>query len=404
MRNVQEYLDTLARLPRPYRFIPPAQDRARKRETDVLEASIREFASANLHHLLPWIPLRAHPQIIDEILLRRLMAELDEDSFFLLDNIRIEDTHSVLRTAKTKPVIFCTFHFGSYRLINSLLVSHGFNYVLPVESSNYDGQRHLYLEHSRQCQAHFKSSSQFDVVNAEAPTAALTMARKAKAGWSLLAYLDGNTGVRGAARKDDKMLKVPLLGRPIYARKGLAFLSHFLNLPIVPVFCEILGPVERRFIFHEPIEPPTAGSDRDLYCQQTTERLYALLGSYLKKSSSQWLGWLDMQQYLDLDATIPFDASGNVDQATESEIVASRLVFNHERFGFIVRDGERVLLDKLTYEFLTVPESVYAVLESCKEPVAVTRYMPDSHKETIEQLLSLKLLMPVADSSAARTA
>lgn len=404
MLNAQEYLNALARLPRPYRFIPSTRDRARKRGADALEASIREFASANLHHLLPEIPLRTHPNIIDEILFHRLMAELDEDSFFLLDNTHIEDPHSVLDTAKTKPVIFCTFHFGSYRLINSLLVSRGFNYVLPVESSNYDGQRNLYLEHSRQCQAHFQSNSQFDVVNAEAPTAALAMARKARAGWSLLAYLDGNTGVQGAARKDAKMLKVSLLGRPIYARKGIAFLSHFLKLPIVPVFCEILGPVERRFIFHEPIEPPSTGSDRDVYCQQTTERLYGLFGSYVKKSPSQWLGWLDMQQYLDLDATMPFDAAGNVDQAAESEVVASRLVFNHERFGFIVRDGERVLLDKLTYEFLTVPESVYAVLESCKEPVTVTKYMPDSHKETIEQLLSLKLLTPVADPSAARTA
>lgn len=404
MRNAQEYLDALARLPRPYRFIQRTQDRASQREADLFEANTREFASANLHHLLPEIPLRAHPKIIDEILLHRLMAELDGDGFFLLDNTRIDDPHSALDTAKTEPVIFCTFHFGSYRLINMLLISRSFDYMLPVEDHIYAVQKDDFLGHSQAYQKHFRSTSQFTVVNAEEPTAALAMARKARAGWSLLAYLDGNTGVQGAARKDAKMLKVSLLGQPIYARKGIAFLSHFLKLPIVPVFCETLGPVERRFILHEPIEPPTTGSDRDVYCQQTTKRLYELLGTYLKKSPSQWLGWLDMQQYLDLDATIPFDASGNVDQATESEIVASRLVFNHERFGFIVRDGERVLLDKLTYEFLTVPESVYAVLESCKEPVAVTRYMPDSHKETIEQLLSLKLLMPVADSSAARTA
>ena len=404
MRNVQEYLDALARLPRPYRFIQPVQDRARQREAEIYEANTHEFASANLHHLLPEIPLRVHPKVIDEILLHRLMAELDGDGFFLLDNTHIEDPYSVLDTAKTEPVIFCTFHFGSYRLINMLLISRSFDYMLPVEDHIYAVQKDDFLDHSQAYQKHFRSTSQFTVVNAEEPTAALAMARKARAGWSLLAYLDGNTGVQGAARKDTKMLRISLLGQPMYARKGIAFLSHFLKLPIVPVFCEILGPVERRFIFHEPVEPPTAGSDRDVYCQQTTERLYGLLGAYVKKSPSQWLGWLDMQQYLDLDATMPFDVAGNVDQAAESEVVANRLVFNHERFGFIIRDGERVLIDKLTYEFLTVPESVYAVLESCKEPVTVTRYMPDSHKETIEQLLSLKLLTPVADSNTARTA
>ncbi|MGH8402765.1 MAG: hypothetical protein ACRESO_05110 [Gammaproteobacteria bacterium] len=399
MRNAQQYLDALARLPRPYRLAPPAHDRATRREAEVLEANTRQFASANLHHLLPEIPMREHEKVFDEILLHRLMAELDEDSVFLLDHTRIEDPHSVLNTAKTAPVIFCTFHFGAYRLINMLLISRSFDYLLPVEDHIYTAQKGIFLDHSQGYQKHFRSTSQFSVVNAEEPTAALAMARKARAGWSLLAYLDGNTGVQGAARKDVKMLKIPLLGRPIYARKGIAFLSHFLKLPIVPVFCEITGPVERRLIFHDPIEAPGTGSDREQYCQKTTNQLYALLGTYLKKSPSQWLGWLDMQQYLDLDATTPFETVEIMEPSTQAdaEVVASRLMFNHERFGFIVRDGERVLLDKLTYEFLSVPESVCAVLDACREPVAVTRHMPEEHRETIEQLLSLNLLSPVTD-------
>lgn len=404
MRNAQEYLDTLARLPRPYRFMPPAHGRAQRRESDLIEANTREFASANLHHLLPEIPLRAHPQIIDEILLHRLMAELDGAGFFLLDKTQVEDPHSVLTTAQTRPVVFCTFHLGSYRLITMFLIKHGLNFLVPLE--DYSNQQPDISSLLQSFQREFASPAEFKLVNAEEPTAALAMARKARVGWSLLAYIDGNTGVQGAARKDAKMLKLSLLGKPIVARKGIAFLSHFLKLPIVPVFCEILGPVERRLVFHDPIQPPEAGSDRDAYCRQATEQLYGLLGRYLKKSPSQWLGWLDMQQYLDLDATLPFESAESIGQATESEeeVAANRLVFNHERFGFIVRDGERVVLDKLTYEFLSVPESVYAVLEACKEPVTMNKYMPESHKETIEQLLSLKLLTPVADPSAARTA
>ena len=401
MQNAKEYLNALARLPRPYRVMPPAPDRAHQRETDILEANTREFASANLHHLRPDIPMREHAKIIEEILLHRLMAELDGESYFLADHTRIEDPNSVLETAKTSPVIFCTFHLGSYRLINMFLISHNLNYLLPVE--DYSAQRSFFLSFIHGHQQNFHSTSQFVLVNAEEPTAALTMARKARSGWSLLAYLDGNTGVQGAARRDGKMLKILLLGKPMYARKGIAFLSHFLKLPIVPVFCEITGDLERRLVFHDPIEPAASGDDRDAYCQKTTDQLYALLGEYLKKSPSQWFGWLDMQQYLDLDAVTSFDAAEITEQAAESgeEITANRLVFNRERFGFIVRDGERALLDKLTYEFLSVPESVYAVLESCREPVAVTRYMPASYKDTIEQLLSLKLLSPVADSGAA---
>lgn len=401
MRNAQEYLDALAHLPRPYRLMPPARDRAGQHEADTVEANTREFASANLHHLLPDLPMLAHPQIIDEILLHRLMAELDEDGLFLLDNTHIEDPHSVLPAAKNTPVIFCTFHFGSYRLVNMLLMSRSFNYLLPVEDHVYTAQKGIFMDHTEGYKKHFHSTPQFVVVNAEEPTAALTMARKARAGWSLLAYIDGNTGVQGAARKDAKMLRVPLLGRLIYARRGIAFLSHFLKLPIVPVFCEFMGPVERRLIFHDPIQPSGADADRDAYCQSATEQLYALLGAYLKKSPSQWLGWLDMQMYLDLDATTRIETTDLMEQAAgaDEEVVAQRLVFNHERFGFIVREGERVLLDKLTYEFLSVPESVLAVLDACREPVAVTRHMPAEYKETIEQLLSLNLLSPVTGTT-----
>lgn len=401
MQNAQEYLKALARLSRPYRLTPAARDPGGQREADIVESNTREFTSANLHHLLPEIPLREHPKIIDEILLHRLMAELDEDGLFLLDNTHIEDPHSMLAATKNTPVIFCTFHFGSYRLVNMLLMSRSFNYLLPVEDHIYTAQKAIFMDHAEGYKKHFHSTPQFVVVNAEEPTAALVMARKARAGWSLLAYIDGNTGVQGAARKDAKMLKVPLLGRPIYARKGIAFLSHFLKLPIVPVFCEFTGPVERRLIFHDPIQPGGADTERDAYCETATEKLYALLGSYLKKSPSQWLGWLDMQMYLDLDATTRIETADLTEQdaGTDQEVVAQRLVFNHERFGFIVRDGERVLLDKLTYEFLSVPESVLAVLDACREPVAVTRHMPDEHRETIEQLLSLNLLSPVMDTA-----
>ena len=403
MQNAQDYLHALAQLPRPYRFMAPVRGRARQREADELEANTREFASANLHHLLPDIPMREHAKIIDEILLHRLMAELDGDSAFLLGHTDVEDRHSVLKSTKTNPAIFCTFHLGSYLLINMFLVGHNYNYLLPVE--DYSAQKSTFLGLINGYQNKFGSNSQFILVNAEEPTAALTMARKARAGWSLLAYLDGNTGVQGAARRDAKMLKTSLLGRPMYARKGIAFLSHFLKLPIVPVFCEITGNLERRLVFHDPIEPVGSGDDRDMYCQKVTEQLYALLGEFLKKSPSQWLGWLDMQQYLDLDAITPFEATEITEQAAESrgEIATDQLVFNHERFGFIVRDGERALLDKLTYEFLSVPESVYAVLEACRQPVSVTRYMPASYKDTIEQLLSLKLLSPIAQSAASPT-
>ncbi|MGB9429235.1 MAG: hypothetical protein WCC11_05065 [Gammaproteobacteria bacterium] len=395
MLATHEYLGKIAHLYEKFTGRTAAGHSYRK-EIDQLERNSMEFASANLRHLLPDIPIEEHAGIIDEILFNRDCSDLDEDSFFLLKSTTISDPGSILIAAKEKPVIFCTFHYGSYRLINPLLMSRGFNYILPVEDKIYATQTARYMENHAGCQKYFNSTSQFLVVNAEESTAALTMARKARAGWSLLAYIDGNTGVQGAGRRDAKMVRVPLLGKPIYARKGIAFLSHFLKMPIVPVICEITGPMERTITFHDKIEPFADGEDREAYCRMATEKLYAILGAYLEKNPSQWLGWLELQKYLDTDGLSNDEPSDKQDAHSVSladNHVDHKLMFNHRRFGFIVQDDERVLLDKATYKLLSLPPPIIQILDSYREParISATDASPEQ-MDVIRQLVSMSML------------
>jgi len=371
MLEAQEYLKKIECLRREFTGRTAAA-RSYRKEIDQLELNSTEFASANLRYLLPDIPIEDHAGIIDDMLFNRDCSDLDEDSYFLLKYTIISDPGSMLVAAKEKPAIFCTFHVGSYRLINHVLISRNLNYILPVEGKIYATQTACYMENLVGCKAYFNSNSQFMVVNAEEPTAALTMARKARAGWSLLAYIDGNTGVQGSGRRDAKMLRVPLLGRMIYARKGIAFLSHFLKLPIVPVLCEITGPLERTITFHEMIVPAVASEDRDSYCQMATEKLYSVLGTYLKKSPSQWLGWMELQKYLDMDGLEDHETVDAQDVGTISDfdgIAGNRLVFNRDRYGFIIQDDQRVLLDKSTYKLLSLPDKISNLLDSYRQPI-----------------------------------
>jgi lauroyl/myristoyl acyltransferase len=369
------------------------------KDIDQLELNSMEFASANLRHLLPRIPIADHPGIIDDILFNRECSDLDENNYFLLERTTIIDQNSLLIASIEKPAIFCTFHVGSYRLINHAIISRSLNYILPVESKIYLEQTTRYMENLISCRSYFKSNSQFMVVNAEESTAALTMARKARSGWSLLTYIDGNTGVQGSGRRDSKMLRVSLLGKAIYARKGIAFLSHFLKLPIIPVTCEITGPMERTLTFHEKIEPSHGSDDRDAYCQMATEKLYSVLGAYLKKSPSQWLGWMELQKYIDMDgleANKDVREQDVVDLSGAHKMIGNMLVFNHERYGFIVQDEQPVLLDKDTYKLLSLPKNISNILESCREPIEVASMgISDDQIELLEELVSMKMLLLV---------
>jgi len=398
MLEPREYQERILSLQREYTQ-PAGADRISKRNIDHNEANCVEFASANLRHLLPAIPIEKHAGIINEILFNQVCAALDEDSFFLLAGVKIFDPGSVLSAANKKSFIFCTFHFGSYRLINALLVSNGINYVLPVSRDIYANQRIRYAENVKAAQVFSNSVSRMLVVNAEEATTALTMARKTRAGWSLLAYIDGNTGVQGAGRRDAKTVRVPLLGKPIYARKGIAFLSHFLKVPIVPVLCEITGQMQRTMTFHEEIDPSGFSKDREAYCQMATERLYAVLAGYLKRVPGQWEGWLDMQKYLDMDAIAGSEGTDedSVETASPAEDIAdSRLVFNRERFGFIVQEDGRALLDKDSYKLLSLPQNITDILEAYREPVlAPSADAAQEQRDIVAQLVSMGMLSVV---------
>jgi len=394
MPELQEYLDKIAKLRRAY-----SQSAAAGRSSDQNEANCFEFASANLRHLLPMIPIAEHGEIINEIFSTQARAALDEDSCFLFDGIKINDPAGMLQTARQNPVIFCTFHFGSYRLINQVIVSRGLNYILPVTSEIYVTQKKRYEDGLKVLQAYFKTDSQLMVVNAEERTSALSMARRTRAGWSLLAYIDGNTGVQGPGRRDAKTLSVPLLGKPIFARKGIAFLSHFLKLPIVPVLCEITGEMTCSMTFHEKIDPRAASEDRDAYCRMATEKLYTILGEYLKRSPAQWEGWLDMQKYLDMDTIAGSEGTDedSVETASPAEDIADgRLVFNRERFGFIVQEDGRALLDKDSYKLLSLPQNITDILEAYREPApAPSADAAQEQRDIVAQLVSMGMLSVV---------
>ena len=399
MLEQSEFLEKITSLQREYTERTIA-DRSHRKNIDQNEENCTEFASANLRHLLPAIPITRHAQIINEILFTQVCAVLDEDSCFLLESTKISDPGSMLLAAKENPVIFCTFHFGSYRLINQVLVNRGLNYILPVSSDIYAAQKKRYEDGLKVLQAYFKSDSQLMVVNAEEPTSALTLARKTRAGWSLLAYIDGNTGVQGAGRRDAKMLRISLLGKPIYARKGIAFLSHFLKLPIVPVICEITGPMERSMTFHERIDPSVASEDREAYCRMATEKVYSVLGDYLRKKPAQWEGWLDMQKYLDVDGIADSEGTDEDSVGTASpteDIADSKLVFNRERFGFIIQEDGRALLDKDSYKLLSLPQNITDILEAYREPaVAPSADAAQEQRNIVTQLVSMGMLSVVS--------
>lgn len=401
MLNTDQYLRVVEELRKKYTPRSLLVYSTESADTSRVFSNSLEFASANLHHLLPRVSFAGREPILTEALFSKACAELDEGNGFVLDHATVHDPAGWLALAREQPVIFCSFHYGSYRLINYLLARADLKFAVLASRDIWETKRARFLGYHTEAQRYFsKSLTRMDVVNVEAPSTALALTRKVRAGWSLLAYIDGDNGVLGVGRHDSKMLRTTLLGQPLFARKGVAFLSHFLQVPVVPVICKITGLVEREITVHDPVYPLRESESRDAYCQAVTDRLYALLGEYLRTDPGQWERWFDIQTALDTDAIAANRADAEVTEEPgmpEAEILQHVLGFNRQRFGVVQHAGQKALLDKDTYKLLSLPSGIIAILESYRVPRRVLpKDLRTQKLNILRELMSRQILCVVS--------
>jgi lauroyl/myristoyl acyltransferase len=234
-------------------------------------------------------------EFFQSLMFHRDLAVQDQELAYAYENMKVTGNTSFL--ADKRPRIYCTFHLGSYRLINFFLHKNRLDYALMINQMTFEAEEHKF----QALHTYFKEikdqSIQFKVLNAESESIAMQMIREVKKGNNLLFYIDGNTGIGGFNRKDDKLVAVEFLNQPILSRKGIAFLSHFLNIPIVPVIAYRQSITEPILEFLNPIDPDLK-TDRESYCQKTTQAIWDIFSCYLKKYPEQWEGWLYANNFL----------------------------------------------------------------------------------------------------------
>ena len=104
----------------------------------------RQFhiVSASLLHYLPGIAFEKHVDIFKNILLNQSLSILDQDKLHLLEDTAINGLSSdKLERLRAGGNIICTFHLGSYRLLNLFLAANNIPFTLVVSKAVIDGQQ-----------------------------------------------------------------------------------------------------------------------------------------------------------------------------------------------------------------------------------------------------------------------
>ena len=120
------------------------------------------MASLSLSHFLPSVEATQHEKIIRDIFTFQRITVLGQRHHTIIKDVILDEKVTrQLKDLKTNPQVIATFHFGSYRLINTLLLEHDVPFSLVISSATITQQSQEFLQ---ACKEVYKKS--FAVIDA----------------------------------------------------------------------------------------------------------------------------------------------------------------------------------------------------------------------------------------------
>lgn len=350
------------------------------------------FLSANLANFLPCVDKKEYADIYHRLLINIQLSSNNFDyiSFDSLNYINLRGNTDFLEPeAKKKAKIFCTYHLGGYRAILGYLMKSGFPLALVIDKKTYNIQKEVIEELANKVNTVNNNTVKLKILMAESPEIGKNMAMALLGGYSILIFLDGNTGVGGTYERTDKQLKINFLNQEIYSRSGVATLSYATKTSIIP----IISYYENDIPYYEaldPINPKDEGLPPKEFIQKTTSHLYAILEKYLIKYYVQWESWFYFHRFLNIEAL----KNINIDHPQE-KITSESVQFNTDDFGLFKVYRDNCLFNKKNYSISIINDAqfdVLALLEENNMPYSLQKLSETMEIKYIKNFLKMGVL------------
>jgi KDO2-lipid IV(A) lauroyltransferase len=296
--------------------------------------------------------VESHENFAREVKYFQSWASFDQKYVELLNTVDIVfDGVSKKLLENKESTIYCTYHVGSYRIINMYLIAKQIPFVLITDKQYIDKQGDETYQDIEKLNNQINTGTfnfDFQIINAENRNSILQIRDYIKRGYSLVFYIDGNSGV--PLRDNKNLEEVRLLDEIVLARKGIAYISSRFNLPIIPVIAPREDWGRIKLIFKKPILQEN--QDSTSYIKQTTKKLFLILEHYIKKYPAQWEGWLYLEKFL------PQETIENRDFKPRE----NTLSFNFQRYHILKFNTVNVLFDKLTLASIEMSNELFTLL------------------------------------------
>lgn len=252
-------------------------------------------------------------------------------------------------TLKKEPKLYVTMHLGPYKLIGSYLLTHGISLCIPVTSKVYKDLYNSFMEDTKDIREN--NNVKLEFINIEEKSGILKLMRCVRLGYSLLLYMDGNSGIGGMERTDNKLISYHFFNKDIMIRKGVDFLSRSLKIPVVPIVTFLSSNNSNDYI------PNITILNEITICNEKNENriiemVWDIFKIYIEKYPEQWEGWC----YVDA-----FFCHKEIIIDEENTGGHQMLRFNQKRYDFLERNGF-YLYDMYNNKLFKINKILYIVL------------------------------------------
>lgn len=315
------------------------------------------MACASIEKLMPSLPVEKIPGVFNKLYYYKGLTWIQQR--YIIENVKNTVASGSLEfmdnisTAR----IYCTFHMGSYRMALYKLLEQGIDLAFVIAQDTLREQQESIVNAYEEIKRVYGLNNTLTFIEAENPAGVIQMVRALKEGKSLFFYIDGNTGVGGYKRNDDKVIPVDFLNASIFARRGVAYIAHKCNVPIIVCLCNYITDDEMSVTFYPPILPDT-NEDVNVSSAIITQSIYNTFSELLVQYPDQWEGWMFIANILDTNKIL------KQNKRTVDVDLSKCYTYNKSRFSFFTYKGMLCLLDKNTFEIYPVQQELIDILKS----------------------------------------
>jgi KDO2-lipid IV(A) lauroyltransferase len=315
------------------------------------------------------------------------MAALDQSYPHLIEELVPAGEVPKVDELQERPVIFCSYHMGSYRLVVHYLISIGVKLTLLIDQNVSRDQADDFHRVTAEVQRLHGLTDGFRIIDTAAPNMLMALSRELKQKRCLLIYLDGNKGLGSANPARESLTRIPFLGSALKVRHGSAFLSYLTRAALLPVMTQRSpgNPIENVIRFFPRIEP-SRSIPREEFIASAVRTMYQHLGAAVKETPAQWECWRYINNALDASTT----SAGDVPAVDEIE---GLLHFNQTRYMLteskIGEQTHHLLFDRLEFGSNLLSSPFFKLLKTVEEAPRTADSLLDEDGVTHELLESL---------------